>query len=36
MLAARKVIVVDCDGLGEPADIDTPDDLLALERRARA
>jgi molybdenum cofactor cytidylyltransferase len=36
LLAAREVIAVDCDGLGDPADIDTPEDLLALERRARA
>lgn len=27
------VVRVDCDGTGDPADIDTPDDLLALQRR---
>jgi CTP:molybdopterin cytidylyltransferase MocA len=30
LLAACSVIAVGCDGLGSPADVDTPDDLAAL------
>ena len=31
---AADVVEVDCTGLGDPADIDTPDDLAALEAKA--
>jgi molybdenum cofactor cytidylyltransferase len=31
LLATAEVLAVDCDELGDPIDVDTPEDLLALE-----
>lgn len=33
MMQSHEIVEVPCDGTGDPSDVDTPEDLAAIERR---